>query len=60
MEGSGIDYMEEDEESYLPLCEGNEVYNLDFEGDFQQTLAMLDMDVEEVIVEVQNSHEEVS
>ena len=51
MEGSSIDYMEIDEESSLPLCEGN---------DFEQTLAMLDMDVEEVMTEVQNSHEEVS
>ena len=60
MEESGAEYMEVDEESSLLLCEGNEADNLDFEDDFQQTLTMLDMDVEEVIIEVQNSHEEVS
>ena len=36
------------------------MHNLDFEDDFDQTLAMLDVDVEEVMNEVQNSHEEVS
>ena len=60
MEESGAEYMEVDEESSLLLCEGNEAANLDFEDDFQQTLNMLDMDVEEVMIEVQNSHEEVS
>ena len=60
MEESGAEYMEVDEESSLLLCEGNEADNLDFEDDFQQTLNMLDMDVEEVMIEVQNSHEEVS
>ena len=60
MEGCGIEYMEVDKESSLPLCEGNEAHNLDFEDDFEQPLAMLDMDVEEVMTEVQNSHEEVS
>ena len=60
MEESGAEYMDVDEESSLLLCEGNEADNLDFEDDFQQTLTMLDMDVEEVIIEVQNSHEEVS
>ena len=60
MEGSGIGHMEVDEESFLPLCEGNEAHNLDSEDDFEQTLAMLDMDVEEVMIEVQNYHEEVS
>ena len=60
MEESGAEYMEVDEESSLLLCEGNEADNLDFEDDFQQTLTMLDMDVEEVMIEVQNSHEEVS
>ena len=60
MEENGAEYMEVDEESSLLLCEGNEADNLDFEDDFQQTLTMLDMDVEEVMIEVQNSHEEVS
>ena len=60
MEESGAEYMEVDEESSLLLCEGNEADNLDFEDYFQQTLTMLDMDVEEVMIEVQNSHEEVS
>ena len=60
MEESGAEYMEVDEESSLLLCEGNEADNLDFEDDFQQTLTMLDMDIEEVMIEVQNSHEEVS
>ena len=60
MEESGAKYMEVDEESSLLLCEGNEADNLDFEDYFQQTLTMLDMDVEEVMIEVQNSHEEVS
>ena len=60
MEESGAEYMEVDEESSLLLCEGNEADNLDFEGDFEQTLTMLDMGVEEVMIEVQNSHEEVS
>ncbi len=43
-----------------PLCEGDQMYDSDFSADFEQTLAMLDMDVEEVMFEVQNSHEEVS
>ena len=60
MEESGAEYMEVDEESSLLLCEGSEADDLDFEDDFQQTLTMLDMDVEEVMIEVQNSHEEVS
>ena len=45
---------------FFAICEGNEAHNLDSEDDFEQTLAMLDMDVEEVMIEVQNSHEEVS
>ena len=60
MEESGAEYMEVDEESSLLLCEGNQAHNLDFEDDFEQTLTILDMDVEEVMIEVQNSHEEVS
>ena len=58
MEGSGIGCMEVDEESFLPLCEGNKAHNLDSEDDFEQTLAMLDMDLEEAMI--QNSHEKVS
>ena len=52
--------MEVDEESSFLLCEGNEAHNLDFEDDFEQTLTMLDIDIEEVMIEVQNSHEEAS
>ena len=47
-------------ESLLPLCEGDQMYDSYFSADFEQTLTMLDMDVEEVMFEVQNSHEEVS
>ena len=59
MESSGIEYIDTGKESLLPLCEGDQMYDSDFSADFEQTLTMLDMDVEEVMFEVQNSHEEV-
>ena len=59
-EGSGIGYIQLAEENFLPLCEGNEAHNFNPEDDFEQTIAMVDMDFEEVMIEVQNSHEEVS
>jgi hypothetical protein len=52
--------MEMDEDDSLAFCEGDGAFHSAFEDDFEQTLAMLDMDVEEVMIEVQNSHEEVS
>ena len=52
MEESGAGYMEVDEESSLLLCEGNEADNLDYEDDFQQTLTMLDMDVEVKVINI--------
>ena len=45
MESSVIEHMEMDEDDSLTFCEG--AFHLAFEDDFEQTLAMLDMDVEE-------------
>ncbi|XP_028410458.1 uncharacterized protein LOC114533071 [Dendronephthya gigantea] len=59
MESSDIEYMDTEEESSLPIFQGDEVFSSGFIADFGPTLAMLDMDVEEVLFEVQNSHEEV-
>jgi hypothetical protein len=52
--------MDMDEEGSLPFCEDNGAFHSAFEDDFEQTLAMLDMDFKEVMIEVENSHEEVS
>ena len=52
--------MEIDKESSLPLYEDSEGFDSAFEDDFEQTIAMLNMDVEELMIEVQNSHQEVS
>lgn len=60
MESSDIGQMDIDEESFLPFSEDYETYDSAFEDDFEQTIAMLDMDVEELTIEIQNSHEEVS
>jgi uncharacterized protein CbrC (UPF0167 family) len=65
MESSVIEHMEMDEDDSLAFCEGDGAFHSAFEDDFEQTLAMLDMDfeevmVEEVMIEVENSHEEVS
>ena len=60
MESSVIEHMEMDEDDSLAFCEGDGAFHSAFEDDFEQTLAMLDMDIEEVMIEVQNSHEEVS
>ena len=42
----------ESEESFASLCSA-------FEGDFEQTIALLEMDVDEVQIEFQQSLEEV-
>jgi hypothetical protein len=60
MESSVIEHMDMDEEGSLPFCEDNGAFHSAFEDDFEQTRAMLDMNVEEVTIEVENSHEEVS
>jgi hypothetical protein len=52
--------MDMDEEGSLPFCEDNGAFHSAFEDDFEQTLAMLDMDFKEVMIEVKNSHEQVS
>ncbi|CAB4043282.1 PREDICTED: uncharacterized protein LOC107328053 isoform X2, partial [Paramuricea clavata] len=59
MESSVIEHMEMDEDDSFAFCEGDGAFHSAFEDDFEQTLAMLDMDVEEVMIEVENSHEEV-
>ncbi|CAB4012198.1 Hypothetical predicted protein [Paramuricea clavata] len=59
MESSVIEHEDMDEEGSLPFCEDSGAFHSVFEDDFEQTLAMLDMDVEEVMIEVENSHEEV-
>jgi hypothetical protein len=60
MDSSMIECIDTNDASSVPLCEGGEVNSSDFSGNFEQTIAMLDMDLEEVMFEVQNCHEEVS
>lgn len=60
MKSSDVSQMEMDEESSLAFCESREGYSSTFNDDFEQTLFMLDMDIEELQFEVQSSHEEVS
>ena len=59
MESSDLEQMDTDKESALTSCEGSEVYDSAIEDDFEQTIAMLDMDIEELTIEIENSHEEV-
>ena len=60
MASSDIELMDEDEESFLLFGEADEADSFAFSEDFEQTLAMVDIDVEEVMLEIEYSHEEVS
>ena len=53
MESSDIEQMDMDKET---SCEGSEVYDSAIEDEFEQIIAMLDMDVEELTMEIENSH----
>ena len=60
MESSDSELMDTDEENLLAFGEADVGYIFGNTVDFDQTIAMVEMDVEEVLLEIENSHEEVS
>ena len=60
MESSDTELVDTDEDNLLPFGEAGIDDSFGISDDFDQTLAMVEMDIEEVLLEIEDSHEEVS